>query len=99
MKKAVRPALQDALKNKEKYIRMMEGFPDKKLQKHLDLFRQQMQMAYKQGNHEGFTLLQEKEWQTFMARLNKFDKELGSKRKNKKKLSNTPQELKIAEGN
>jgi hypothetical protein len=29
----------------------------KKFSKHLDLFRQQMQIAYDQGNHKAFELL------------------------------------------
>ncbi len=65
--------LKDTLANMETYIKQLEAMPDQKLSKHLDLFRQQMQMAYRQKNHTAFELLIEYEKQVFMARLRKFD--------------------------
>lgn len=47
----------------------MEQMDDKKLVKHLDLFRQQMQKAYEQNNETVFELLHEYERQTLTARL------------------------------
>ena len=44
---------------------------DKKLVKHLDLFREQMQKAYEQNNETAFKLLHEYIRQTLTARLNK----------------------------
>jgi hypothetical protein len=56
--KTQKTKMKDALQNAEKYIIQMKTWDDKKLVKHLDLFRQQMQMAYDQGNYEAFELLQ-----------------------------------------
>jgi len=61
--------LEDALQNAERYIEELKAMDDKKLSKHLDLFRQQMQMAYDQGNHNAFELLQEYERQVIISRL------------------------------
>jgi len=63
--------LGDAIKNAERYIEQMKVMDDKQLCKHLDLFRQQMQMAYKQGNHAAFELLQEYERQVTISRIKK----------------------------
>lgn len=57
--------------NREAYINLMAGWDDKRLQKHLDLFRQQMEMAYRQQNHEALALLQEYEEQVICARMAK----------------------------
>lgn len=75
MKRVANERLDDALKNAELYIKQMEAMNDKKLAKHLDLFRQQMEMAYKQKNHNAYELLYEYERQVIMARLRKLDKE------------------------
>ena len=37
--------LDDTLQNADRYIEELKAMDDKKLSKHLDLFRQQMQMA------------------------------------------------------
>ncbi len=49
----------------------MEKMDDKKLSKYLDLFQQQMQMAYQQNNETAYRLLAEYERQAIIARLNK----------------------------
>ncbi len=63
--------LKDAIENAESYIEEMMLWEDKKLSKHIDLFREQMQMAYKHGNKAAFELLVEYERQTIVARANK----------------------------
>jgi len=63
--------LKVALENAESYIEEMSTWDDKKLSKHIDLFREQMQMAYKHGNNATFELLVEYERQTIIARANK----------------------------
>ena len=63
--------LNDAIQNAERYIEQLKAMDDKKLSKHLDLFRQQMQKAYEQGNNEAFELLQEYERQVIISRLQK----------------------------
>ena len=63
--------LEEAIVNAEKYIEQMELMDDKKLSKHLDLFHQQMQMAYEQKNEAAYKLLAEYEKQTLTARINK----------------------------
>ncbi|MDZ4845235.1 MAG: hypothetical protein SH857_06760 [Chitinophagales bacterium] len=60
-----------AVENAEEYIAEMSNWDDKRLVKHLDLFQQQTQMAYKQQNHEAYELLQEYERQVICARLQK----------------------------
>jgi hypothetical protein len=60
---------EEALKNAESYIEEMKTWDDKKRCKHLDLFQKQMQMAYEQGNHEAFELLQEYERQVITSRI------------------------------
>ena len=63
--------LEEAIANARKYIGQMELMDDKKLSKHLDLFHQQMQMAYEQKNEAAYKLLAEYEKQTLTARINK----------------------------
>ena len=63
--------LEEAIANARKYIEQMELMDDKKLAKHLDLFHQQMQMAYEQNNEVAYKLLAEYEKQTLTARINK----------------------------
>lgn len=60
---------EEALKNAESFIEEMKTWDDKKLRKHLDLFQKQMQLAYDQGNHEAFELLQEYERQVLASRI------------------------------
>jgi len=67
--------LGDAIQNAERYIEQLKAMDDKQLSKHLDLFRQQMQIAYTQGNHKAFELLQEYERQVIIGRLSKNFKE------------------------
>ncbi|MCX6220939.1 MAG: hypothetical protein NTZ69_08115 [Bacteroidia bacterium] len=69
MKTNTKIKIEEALKNAESYIEEMKVWDDKKLSKHLDLFRKQMQMAYDQGNHEAFELLQEYERQVLRSRM------------------------------
>ena len=61
--------LNDAIKNAERYIEELKAMDDKKLSKHLDLFRQQMQKAWEQGNYAAFDLLQEYERQVIISRM------------------------------
>ncbi|MCE5332272.1 MAG: hypothetical protein LLF95_09040 [Bacteroidales bacterium] len=71
MKNTTQQKLDDALLNAGKYIEQMKSMDDKQLAKHLDLFREQMERAYKQGNKEAYELLCEYEKQTIAARLMK----------------------------
>ena len=73
MNKTTNVKLNHAFQNSDAYIKQLTSMPDSKLSKHLDLFRQQMQMAYEQKNYQAYELLVEYERQVFMARLNKFD--------------------------
>ena len=84
MKSNRETALEDAIKNAERYIEQMVSMDDKKLSKHLDLFRQQMEMAYKQNNKKAFELLYEYERQTIIARVIK--NELLQKKKKQNRL-------------
>ena len=71
MKTNTKIKLEDALENAENYIEQMKSMDDKKLSKHLDLFRQQMEKAYEQKNETAFELLSEYEKQVIVARANK----------------------------
>jgi uncharacterized protein YaiL (DUF2058 family) len=71
MKKTTRIKYEDAIANAEAYIEQMKAMDDRKLAKHLDLFRQQMEIAYKTNNHAAFELLCEYERQVIEARANK----------------------------
>ena len=46
----------DAIKNAEKYIEQLKQMDDKKLSKHLDLFQQQLEKAYKQNKSSHLTM-------------------------------------------
>jgi ribosomal protein S6 len=63
--------LQDALQDAEAYIAQMKNMEDKKLARHINLFRKQMAIAYQQGNTKAFELLSEYEQQTIVARAGK----------------------------
>lgn len=71
MKSNTKIKIEEATENAEFFIDQMKSMPDSKLSKHLDLFRQQMDKAYQQGNKTAFELLSEYEKQTIMARANK----------------------------
>jgi hypothetical protein len=71
MKNNTKIKREDALKNNENYIEQMKAMDDKKLSKHIDLFREQMEKAYNQGNADAYELLYEYEKQTIIARANK----------------------------
>ena len=71
MKTNTKIKLEDALENAENYIEQMKSMDDKKLSKHLDLFRQQMEKTYEQKNETAFELLSEYEKQVIIARANK----------------------------
>ncbi|MBK7109425.1 MAG: hypothetical protein WAU21_10205 [Chitinophagales bacterium] len=77
MKSNTKIKLEDAINNAEHYIEQMLLMDDKKLSKHLILFRIQMEMAYKQKNFEAYELLYEYEKQVFTAIIRK-DKTLMS---------------------
>ncbi len=77
MKSNTKIKLEDAINNAENYIEQMLLMDDKKLSKHLILFRIQMEMAYKQKNFEAYELLYEYEKQVFTAIIRK-DKTLMS---------------------
>ena len=71
MKSNTTKALEEAIANAEKFIEQMQKMDDKKLSKHLDLIREQMQMAFKQKNETAYKLLYEYEMQVIQARLKK----------------------------
>jgi len=71
MKNNTKIKREDALKNSESYIEQMKAMDDKKLSKHIDLFREQMEKAYNQDNVDAYELLYEYEKQTIIARANK----------------------------
>ena len=71
MKTNTKIKLEDALENAENYIEQMKSMNDKKLSKHLDLFRQQMEKTCEQKNETAFELLSEYEKQVIIARANK----------------------------
>ncbi len=61
--------LEATIINADKYIAKKVKLNDRTLSKHIDLIREQMQIAYKQRNKAAFALLCEKERQTITARL------------------------------
>lgn len=71
MKSNTKIKLEDAIKNAARYIEEMQLMDDKQLSKNLDLFRQQMEMAYQQKNYDAYELLCEYETQIIIARVNK----------------------------
>ena len=71
MKTNTKIKLEDTIKNADSYIEQMKAMDDKKLSKHLDLFRAQMEKAYKDKNETAFELLNEYESQVIIARANK----------------------------
>lgn len=71
MNRTTRLKLKEAKANAEKFIEQMKGMDDKKLSKHIELFRQQMEIAYKKGDTAAIELLTEYEWQTIVARVEK----------------------------
>lgn len=68
------PKLLEATQNAEKFINQMKKMDDKKLVKHLKLFRMQMEIARETKNHKAFELLCEYERQVIEARVAKLDK-------------------------
>ncbi len=76
MKSTTQLKLEDALLNAESYIEQMKTMDDKILSRNIDLFREQMARAYKQGNREAYELLYEYEQQTIIARLSKLEEEI-----------------------
>jgi predicted solute-binding protein len=71
MKRNTNTKLKEALDNAEAFIAQMKTMEDKKLSKHIDLYREQMEMAYRQGNSKAYELLYEYEKQTIIARAEK----------------------------
>lgn len=71
MKRNTQIKYEDATANAEAYIEQMKAMDDKKLAKHLDLYRQQMEKAYKTNNLAAYELLCEYERQVIEARLAK----------------------------
>jgi hypothetical protein len=71
MKTNTKIKLEDAIKNAARYIEQMQLMDDVQLSKNLDLFRQQIEIAYKQKNYEAYELLCEYEIQVIKARVNK----------------------------
>jgi hypothetical protein len=49
----------------------MKTMDDKTLSRNIDLFREQIELAYRQGNKEAYELLYEYEQQIIIARLSK----------------------------
>ena len=71
MKNTNSKKLNEALENAEAFMEEMKLMDDKKLSKHLDLFQEQMEIAYKAKNHEAYNLLCEYERQTILASVRK----------------------------
>ncbi len=71
MKNTTALKLDEAIANAEEYIKQMEQMDDKKLAKHIDLFRQQKEIAIKQKNEAAYKLLLQYERQTIEARIKK----------------------------
>lgn len=69
MRNTAKLKLKEAMENAESYIEQMKAMDDRKLSKHIDLFQQQIQMAYHNGNHEAYELLQEYERQAILSRM------------------------------
>ena len=69
--KTITPKLKEALQNADYFIEQLKAMDDKKLSKHIDLFRQQQQMALAKGKPEVYELLYEYERQTIIARAEK----------------------------
>lgn len=65
--------LKEAKDNAEAFVAQMKEMDDKKLSKHLDLFHQQMTMAWQQQNTTAYELLYEYEKQTIIARAGKVE--------------------------
>jgi hypothetical protein len=61
--------LEEAITNRETFINQMRQWSDSKLEKHLDLFRQQLEMAYNQKDEDAISLLTEYENQVINARF------------------------------
>lgn len=74
MKDKTSKKMEEAISNAEKFIQQMERMDDRKLSKHIDLFRQQIEKAYKEKKYPAFELLSEYERQTINARINKMTK-------------------------
>ncbi len=71
MKNSTNKKLEEAVKNGGEFIHQMEMMDDNKLSKHIDLFRQQMEKAFKEKKFAAYELLSEYERQTISARFNK----------------------------
>lgn len=71
MKTTAKQKLHEAQSNAEQFIAQMKTMDDKRLSKHLDLFRLQMEKAYKDKNFAAYELLVEYEKQTIEARVRK----------------------------
>ncbi len=72
MKSAQILKFEDALMNAEKYIHRMSKWSDKKLERHLDLFRIQKEMAWKDKKWDAYELFCLYEDQVIQARLIRF---------------------------
>ena len=65
------PRLKEAIQNAEIYIEQMKAMYDKKLSMHIDLFRQQQQMALAQVKPDVYELLYE--YESLIARVEKME--------------------------
>jgi predicted solute-binding protein len=63
--------LEEAINRADEFVRIMSRWNDKKLEKHLDLYREQKTLALKANKMEAFELLCEYEDQVILARLAK----------------------------
>ncbi|MCC7232576.1 MAG: hypothetical protein IT242_06500 [Bacteroidia bacterium] len=61
MKNTTSQKIEEAISNAEKFIQQMESMDDRKLSKHIDLFRQQIEKAYREKKYSAFELLSEYE--------------------------------------
>jgi len=69
--KATNKKLNEAIDNAQQFMQQMQRMNDNKLSLHIDLFQQQIEMAYKQNNQTAIELLQHYQMQTITARANK----------------------------
>ena len=92
------PEYKDTVHNSDKYIKTLSQLSFDRLGKNLDIIREQMEYAFKDKKYASYELLYEKEKQTMISRLLKFDME---EKQNRKKLKRKimEDEIKITESN
>ena len=69
MKTLINPSLDITILNRDDFTRQLSEMDDEQLQQQLEIFHDQMEMAYEQRNLETYELLQEYEQQIISSRL------------------------------